>query len=607
MLDLVRQVLVVVARHRRPAADRLAVQVLQHRQQHHARNPAAARRAEGGEVLLALDEGGAHGGQRALARAHRVGLAGGQAIGIGAGGVGGEIVHLVVQQHAGAGHGEGGTERQVDGQGGGHCVAILVDHREVGGVVAFAPGWRGRQGAAGGGAARVDAGGKVLEVARIEQLRLGNGDEVRVAQQAAIAVGPAQDFHHVMAALHPVGLAPGQLLQHRQALGQGDTAGRGRRRADQLAAFGQAEADRLALDGAVAGQVAQAPDAAGGVHALHQLFGGQSAVETGLAIAGDAFQGVGQLRLAQQAEFFRDFALVVEEQPCGLGVVAHGRQAPAGAFAVDAVHRNAVPRQADGRGQAVVQRQAAILAGDIRQCRRQAGNGGGKRAVQGQARISLAIAHVEPWVGGQGRTLAGVEEAVDGLVAALAEQEEAAAAKARAIRLGHRQRGADGDRGIEGVAALGQGLEAGYRGRRVGRGDGRAPRFGGLQGSRAEQEQGRDERATAVRAAFLAAHGSGLAGELQVLVHQLILAFDMGLIEGNAVDRADLLALGLVVVADALGAEVGIDHVDLLALGNGAVWALGFADVAVDAVVGDLEGHGNNSCRRQAAAALYRN
>ncbi|MNF73040.1 hypothetical protein D3C84_550320 [compost metagenome] len=410
-----------------------------------------------------------------------------------------------------------------------------------------------------------------------------------------------------MAALHAVGLAPGQLLQHREALRQGDAAGRGRRRADQLAAFGQAEADRLALDGAIAGQVAQAPDAAGGIHALYQLLGGRSAVEAGLAVAGDALEGIGQLRLAQQAELFRNLALVVEKQPCCLGVVAHGRQAPAGAFAVDAVHRDAVPREADGRGQAVVQWQAAIVAGDIRQRRRQAGNGGGQRAIQGQARVGLAIAHIELRVGGQGRALAGVEEAVDGLVATLAKEEEATAAQARAIRFGHCQRRADGDRGVEGVAALGQGLEAGYRGRRIGGGDGRATGLGGLQRTRAEQEQRRDERATAVSAAFLAAHGSGLAGELQVLVHQLILAFDMGFIQGDAVDGADLLALRLVVVADALGAEVGIDHVDLLALGNGAVWALGFADVAVDAVVGDLEGHWNNSCRRQAAAALYRN
>ena len=64
---------------------------------------------------------------------------------------------------------------------------------------------------------------------------------------------------------------------------------------------------------------------------------------------------------------------------------------------------------------------------------------------------------------------------------------------------------------------------------------------------------------------------SGLAGDAPVLLHQLILALDIGVIEGDAVDRADLLALRLVVVADAFGAQVGVDHVDLLTLGDGAI------------------------------------
>src|SRR5690606_36583686 len=66
---------------------------------------------------------------------------------------------------------------------------------------------------------------------------------------------------------------------------------------------------------------------------------------------------------------------------------------------------------------------------------------------------------------------------------------------------------------------------------------------------------------------------SGLAGDDQVLLHQFFLALDVVFIEGDAVHRADLLALGFVVVADAFGAQVGVDDVDLLALGDGAVGA----------------------------------
>src|SRR5689334_25335333 len=69
----------------------------------------------------------------------------------------------------------------------------------------------------------------------------------------------------------------------------------------------------------------------------------------------------------------------------------------------------------------------------------------------------------------------------------------------------------------------------------------------------------------------------------------------MSFVQRNAIHRADLLALRFVIVADTLRAQVRVDHVDLFALGNGGVWALGFADVAVDAIVGDDQGHANSS------------
>ena len=62
-------------------------------------------------------------------------------------------------------------------------------------------------------------------------------------------------------------------------------------------------------------------------------------------------------------------------------------------------------------------------------------------------------------------------------------------------------------------------------------------------------------------------------------------------IDRNAVDRADLDALRRVEMADALGAFRGIDHVDLRPLRDRVVRALGLADVAVDAFVGDHQGH----------------
>ena len=73
---------------------------------------------------------------------------------------------------------------------------------------------------------------------------------------------------------------------------------------------------------------------------------------------------------------------------------------------------------------------------------------------------------------------------------------------------------------------------------------------------------------------------------------QLSFAFDVVLIQRNAIYRADLLALRLVVMADALGAQVRVDDVNFFALRDRSVRALRLADVAVNAVVGDDQGHG---------------
>jgi hypothetical protein len=59
-----------------------------------------------------------------------------------------------------------------------------------------------------------------------------------------------------------------------------------------------------------------------------------------------------------------------------------------------------------------------------------------------------------------------------------------------------------------------------------------------------------------------------------------------------ALDGADGLAGLVVVEADALGAELRVDHVDLVALGDGFVRALGLASAAVDAVGRDVGRHG---------------
>lgn len=59
----------------------------------------------------------------------------------------------------------------------------------------------------------------------------------------------------------------------------------------------------------------------------------------------------------------------------------------------------------------------------------------------------------------------------------------------------------------------------------------------------------------------------------------------------DAIDRADDLALRLVVVPDALCTRTWIDDVNLCAHRDGIIGTLWFAHVAVDAFVGDAQGH----------------
>ena len=66
-------------------------------------------------------------------------------------------------------------------------------------------------------------------------------------------------------------------------------------------------------------------------------------------------------------------------------------------------------------------------------------------------------------------------------------------------------------------------------------------------------------------------------------------------VDGDALDGTDLGALGFIEVADAFGATVGVDDVVLGPHGDGFVGAFGFAAVAVDALVGDDEGHVSGS------------
>jgi hypothetical protein len=76
-----------------------------------------------------------------------------------------------------------------------------------------------------------------------------------------------------------------------------------------------------------------------------------------------------------------------------------------------------------------------------------------------------------------------------------------------------------------------------------------------------------------------------------VFAQQHVFGFDAVGVQGDAGDRANLNALGLVEVTHALGAAVGVDLINFFTHEYRLVGTFGFTNIAVDALLGDHQGH----------------
>jgi hypothetical protein len=81
-------------------------------------------------------------------------------------------------------------------------------------------------------------------------------------------------------------------------------------------------------------------------------------------------------------------------------------------------------------------------------------------------------------------------------------------------------------------------------------------------------------------------------GQALVFRHQGVFIFRPAFVDQYALNRANHLALGLVEMAHAFGAAVGVDFVYFLPHVNSRVGALGFAHIAIDAFIGNAQSHG---------------
>ena len=439
----------------------------------HGGDDHAAPRTAGGEpgLPIAKDDGGAHGGQGPLAARDGVALALHQPEHIGPAGQGGEVAHLVVEQHAGARHRDGRAETGVEGVGVADHVAVAVGDGVLGGVLAFALEYPARRDLRRGRGALV---GYQLALASrvglVGERRHRHLYEIRVTQVLA-AVGVRQ--LHGLGEQVQVGGAVvsqgGQVLVFQQVEDLQDVhaagGGRGRRHDLEVA---EAAANRRPLQGAVGRQVLQRDQAVAALHLRGDAAGDLALVKTVPAAGGDLPQGPGQVGLAQDLADLIGAAVGLEVQPQRFRVAAQAIGA-GGEFVVEGEgHREALLGQGDGGRQYLFPAHAAVGFQGIQHARHRARHARGLVAEILEHEVFLAVLpeeHVAARRRGGG--LAVVDEYLP-LALRQVNQHKAAAPQVARPRVGHRQGEAGGHGRVHHVAPLLQDALAHFGGQLLG-------------------------------------------------------------------------------------------------------------------------------------------
>ena len=256
-----------------------------------------------------------------------------------------------------------------------------------------------------------------------------------------------------------------------EGLDEGDASGGGRRRGEDvvgLAVGGVVAGQDRAVDGLVAGEVGRGEQPAVGVHEVGQLLGHFAVVEL-IRVGDDALKGVGEVGLAEGLACLVEFAVAIEDAlrfgELGQIAAVEGAGFP---FGKD----EAFLREPDGGGHVLCEGELAEALLRVDEALDRAGDADGLVAEGGEAGYDFA-GGVEIHVGRgcAGGALAEVEEVggggalpVSGPVLGHADEHEASSAEIAGARVGDGQGEADGDCGVDGVAALLEDGEAGVRG-----------------------------------------------------------------------------------------------------------------------------------------------
>ena len=221
------------------------------------------------ELAAARHDGRSHRRERAFARLNGVGFALHQAKAVGLAGLGGEIVHLVVEQEAKSGDGHAIAISEVQRVGDRHRIAVRVYDRVVRGLAAF----RTRRLArvklrTGRGVLRIDRFSQLRNVRRVQQGGQRHLHEVRISHgRGPIGEIAAHGFRQVMqfGGRPRSGLFVSRAFQHAQHLQDAGSAGAGRRRCDNVVAA-ISSGERRTFHDCVIFQIGQRDKAAVALH-----------------------------------------------------------------------------------------------------------------------------------------------------------------------------------------------------------------------------------------------------------------------------------------------------------------------------------------------------
>ena len=179
-----------------------AIKEIQRGKQHHADDEAAAGRTHHHDLVRRFDERWRHRGEHALAGRDGIRFLPNQTIAVRHARLHREIIHLVVEEHAGSADHQTRTETEVQRQRGGNAITLTIDNREMRGLWTLR-GARTDAGQIGAGQhmSTVNGGREASRIIRTGESRHRHADEIRITEiERTIAMESSLGFDDQMLA-----------------------------------------------------------------------------------------------------------------------------------------------------------------------------------------------------------------------------------------------------------------------------------------------------------------------------------------------------------------------------------------------------------------------